>query len=419
VIDLLNHKYYTDHSSPLIRHGKEDICNAFCSIVTNICANIIAGYFSRQERIAQPVFAMGGVVNISHILWNYIGGFAALERCVGLPRELRIIAISELLFNTESIRPIDIHVHSRGLTALSMLNKHDCLSALHIRTSDAGINVELCNRLINSTYVEDDAIPLLLPAPNYAPSIICSPETECFQDPSPHQSYSSFCDDIVIALTLRSGARQLANQVDTYLQALRHVQDTLKSKVHVLIDGDAKSKQPVSHALSTSAALLQESLEYSQMESTNLIGLDIDQQIRSLKSCSTFVTYVSGGNAKFLGFCSAVGVLIGPESQPVLAGKRDLHSVCKKQPDYVSSAYLQAFTQGDSFGVYHDTEGYERLIKPPLLLLNQQTSRQIEESAPINTFNQVFSIDSLTIADAIMKTLRANWLIYTGHSAGF
>lgn len=413
IIDFASLTYYTDCSSPLFRNNHQQVIKSISTVIINIIANILAGFFNFKRKSAAPVLVVGGVTNISHILWNYIGGLAVLERCDLLLSNINIVAISELLFDVDELTSLDFSfLYTKGIKALTQLRSLNCLSALHVRFSDAGINPNVCSKLLaDSTKFMCTEVETAILNPTTLPTIS---KTIKNTSPSLHHTSLAASLDKIITITLRCGKRKLIDQANTYFNALRLVRENLGSDIQVLIDGHSKSTLPIPKEILEESNRLESDLIESGINSINLIGLDIYSQINLIANSNSFVTYLSGGNAKFIGFCSIIGVLIGPHCPMVLNGKRDLPTVCKARPGNVEQAYLETFSSDDSFGVYHDTAAYQYLVNPSLVLHDEMTKASNDADKEIqDSFNKEFLIDPSVIAHGILKTLKFNSLLHS------
>jgi hypothetical protein len=139
--------------------------------------------------------------------------------------------------------------------------------------------------------------------------------------------------------------------------------------------------------------------------------LPIDEQIIVFRSLNSYLTYVSGGNVKFIGFSRCLGLAIGPKSNFVEKSSISFEDACisTKLNRELALKFLDKKYQ---FCLSHDYVGYNRSLLPPIICQSL-----VEESTDVDIdyykdFNLDFEDVSLKLISAINYSFCSNPIYY-------
>mgnify|MGYP003337037910 CR=1 FL=1 len=107
VIDFKSQKWFSKHTSPLMR------ANTFEQFTASCVRNIAVWYFliryspvieyKRQNIVNSPYIYIGGAPNPSHIIWNYLGGISFAANASPELVNVEIVQSTDMLFSLQSI----------------------------------------------------------------------------------------------------------------------------------------------------------------------------------------------------------------------------------------------------------------------------------------------------------------------------
>jgi hypothetical protein len=145
----------------------------------------------------------------------------------------------------------------------------------------------------------------------------------------------------------------------------------------------------------------------AKVDFQSAIGLTIEDQVLIYKDLDSYLTYTSGGNAKFIGFNKRIGVVIGPDSEEIAHAKKSLSDVIANSRVMAELAQI-IFLSEDVFVVSHDYTGYAHELSPDLLCLGDpvsKTNSNTTDRTSNSSFHNDFWMDSSSVIAALKKSL--------------
>jgi hypothetical protein len=398
VVDFKNKLIFSTESSPITR-GPD-----YTRSITMIARNIIAwiyytSKFSKHQHPAKRYLFTGGTVNPSHIIWNFLGGANLLNKIRRFYKvDYDIIQTSDLLFESDKIFDNIINVSSLSpIRQVEYLCANGMSHATAIRLTDNGINPHFCEDLCGNFIARRMRH-------EYSSTLSEKPFRQYFQD----MGFSK-CR---IGITVRAGRRKVLDQVGFLVEVIKGLTDALE-QVTIIFDGSATGNMAsikiendiatqVSRRFRTEHPDLQAKVDFQ-----SAIGLTIEEQVLIYKDLDSYLTYTSGGNAKFIGFNKRIGVVIGPDSEEIAHAKKSLSDVIANSRVMAELAQI-VFLSEDVFVVSHDYTGYAHELSPDLLCLGDpvsKTNSNTIDGTPKSSFHNDFRMDSSYVIAALKKSL--------------
>lgn len=409
VVDFGSRTYFTDQSSPKLRPF--NIINGIHNIIASIVAWTLLTTKPAQDTHL-PSIILGGSPNPSHSLWNYIGGLDLLQDFSKPKESYAALMVTDLIF--PSPYPYSYHDVSR-LSAIEKyvyINNTSCFgSDIWIRLSDAGFNPRTSRLIIEHIHE----------------ALTISDSQVCCSQLNPESSHN--IDSIVrlaanrnstvrLVVTLRAGRRKVSNQV-TWLSELIDYLVNVIGQMELVLDASTASLRNITirNAEIQQAELLiaqdriQERLSDGSLSVKNLVGASIGEQLLNYARCDAFLTYTSGGNAKFTGFLRQFGVAIGPDSKAV---RREIFSLDQCRNMHVRiPALLSSLVPDASFFIPHDRVAYSAKLTPLLIHVGEQrdapSSSSIENTPSLDgDFNSDFLLPIVPVARSLIASIVVN-----------
>jgi hypothetical protein len=404
VYDFKNKRFFSTDSSPVTR----DASNSMRLILRNITAwsilhnQYLATCNQQKHTDRKPYIYVGGAPNPSHILWNYLGGVRFAVNCVGSDRFDSVICSTDLLFSMPDygLELQSLHTYSE-LERIRILADRGYGGSISLRFTAAGLNPNVCREVSSSSNHG-----LVKPSSAVELGKLCLEKLLDF----PHITASP---DVVL-LSIRSGKRKIANQACFFLELIKCL---LANREHlwIILDGSSKggwsqAEQDSSIAqtiISTANASL--GIDGQRLSIRSAIGISISDQTLSYRFISSYLTYVSGGNAKIIPFCNRSGVVVGPSSHIVDNAMISLDDAIGKTGLQKNPAGY-AFDQNDKFLLSHDYSGYSSLIIPPHAISGIPISHDQSSLGNAQTveFNSDFDLDPHVAHRSLEKCLLYN-----------
>ena len=404
VYDFKNRHFFSTGSSPVTRN----VSNGMRSVLRNITAwTILHNQYlatSNQQTHAdrKPYIYVGGAPNPSHILWNYLGGIRFAVKCVGSDRFDSVVCSTDLLFSMPDygLELKSLHTYNE-LERIRLLVDRGYGSSISLRFTDAGLNPNVCREVSSgcnrglaspssSIGIRKHVLENILGFPH----ITASPD--------------------VILLSIRSGKRKIVNQANFFLELIKCL---LANREHLWIVLDGSSEGGWSQAEQDSiiaktiisAANTSLGIDGQRLSIRSAIGISISDQTLSYRFINSYLTYVSGGNAKIVPFCNRSGVVVGPSSHIVDNAMISLDDAIEKTGLQKSPASY-AFDLNDKFLLSHDYSGYSSLIIPPHAISGSPVRQDQSGLGSERTveFNSDFTLDPHGAHRSLEKCLLYN-----------
>lgn len=347
-----------------------------------------------QQGEVRSFLFVGGAPNPSHIIWNYIGGYDLLARSGRNNLIDSVIISSDLLFKDpfKGKNVIDVSSLSQ-IDRIKNLSENGVGSGLCVRLTDGAINSKVCERI-------------------YADSVR-NMFYETTETPSDDR-IGKFSEKKAkrIAVTIRSGTRQLDQQVEVFPLIFKGLIEKY-NHLEILFDGSSSgswSHEAVDQDIAKGIVDRFRSLYPDFVDKivfNSVIGRPINYQILAYRTIDSFLSYVSGGNVKLIGFSSVMGVLMGPSSKVVSSSGLDIENAClrtKMQKEIASVC----FQPSQIFCMSHDFVGYESTFYPPLLCTGSTIKNEDGLSTDKDDFNSNFTIEPNELLDALISSIRYN-----------
>lgn len=421
VIDFVDRVYYTDRSSPKMRSDDPSI--SIRSLVQNLLAWHLAKASESSGLTAIKVnILLGGTVNLSHILWNYLGGIEVLRRTGSLDGEYNLVQISNLLYpiNHLPAHPLDL-ASSDPLGQIIALAKLGMSSGLWIRCSDAGNSPILVRNLLAANRINE----AIQPKEHTGQLVMCeslADVSEALRDTKAIRETGRINIDpneVSIAMQIRCHNRSLKNQELVFAQIIEILSDNL-SCLHIILDGSSKGANPQNiHKEQDVACSIQANdmivnlVREGRLHISTTIGIELVDQLQLYSQINTYLAYASGGLVKFTALSSFAGTAIAPETDHMMSSSHYLQDL---DPAFFINHELASylFSSSTKFLMWHDNIGYGNLNCPVNVLFGknvdetlgpQDGSRLISREA---TFDASFVLSAESICLNILRCVVYN-----------
>lgn len=425
VIDFVDRLYYSDGGSPKMRSNDPSL--SIHSLVLNLLAwNLAQLSESSSSNTSKLNILLGGTVNLSHILWNYLGGIEVLRRTGCLDGEYNLVQISNLLFpvNHLPVRPLDLS-SSDPLSQVLALAKLGLSSSLWIRCSDAGNSPLLAKKILSADSSGYTAKSIQL-IEQQSTSRVSENLYHLFPLSNNFQSLPDGLknNEVSIAITLRCTSRSLGSQGMVFAEAIALLADKIPS-LHVILDGSSKGASPIVIAKEKEIAdIIQSSkailalINSGSLRISSTVEMKLSDQLQLYRHINTFLTYASGGMVKFTAFCSFLGTVIGPEANELLCQSHFLQDLDNA---YIINQKLALllFPSSCRFLMWHDHIGYANLNQPVSMLLGKLIDGSNDSQNDPKLILREKAFDSsfhLSAEDICLNILRC--LVYNKISTG-
>lgn len=320
VIDFVDRVYYTDRTST--KMVLDDPSISIRSLILNLLAWHLAKVSESIELDAPKANTLlGGSINLTHILWNYLGGIEVLRRSNLLNYDYNLVQTSSLLFPVDHlpVSPIDISSFN-PLDQVFALAKLGLISGLWIRCSDAGINPTLAKNLLVAHHINKN----IHPKEHETEQIKC----ESFIDTT--NALNRFMaiqepiranndpNEVSIAMQIRCHNRFLINQELVYTQIIQILSDSLPC-LHIILDGSSKGadfsviqkEQEVACSIQANDKI-KSLVQAKRLRISTTIGINLVDQLQLFTHINTYLGYASGGLVKLIAFCRFLGTAMSP-----------------------------------------------------------------------------------------------------------
>ena len=426
VIDFVDRIYYSDRSSPKMRSDDPSLS------IYNLVLNLLGW---RLTQISEPAksntpkinIMLGGSVNLSHILWNYLGGIEVLRRTGFLDGEYNLVQISNLLYPVDHLprQPMDIS-SSDPLSQIKALAKFGLSSGLWIRCSDAGNSPLLAEKLLSADSSGNIYKSIQLVEQQNSSKVSNNIENlfpivdDKFQ--SPLDCFKN--NEVSIAITLRCTNRSLNNQGLIFAETIALLSDKL-SFLHVILDGSSKGANSIAIAKEKEIAAIIQSNDVivaltkaGNLRISSTVEMKLSDQSQLYRHVDTYLTYLSGGMVKIAAFCNSLGTAIGPESYEIL---HQCHLLQDLDDAYFLNQELASrlFTSSCRFAMMHDYVGYGNINRPFSMLLGKVIDGSNDSQGDSRLIKREKAFDSsfeLSAEDIYLNLLRC--LVYNKISSG-
>jgi len=401
--------YYMHGWSPITRHLKEGLFSMLKSI--------IAWYFyakkstrcmsdlTSEKDISKSCLLLGGALNPSHIIWNYIGGLELVTRS-GNHRNIDfIVQTSELYYplTIEESKHLKLH-HMDPFRQIEELVSLGLDNSLFARLSDAGNNPKVCENIHNRSISKF--------ALGHGVSQDILSRTENLWHPSKNKS-------IRIVVSIRAGRRKIVDQVSFFISIFVKLLEVVPS-LEIIFDGSAagpSSNQELEIEIAREIAngfSSQHLTIASCISFEHVIGEPMEYQSLVYKGADTYITYFSGGNAKILNFIKGIGVLMTPNSETSVKYLKKFDYMRADRTSLSQEISSFIFSENDIFVISHDYEGYSSEFLPPLLCTGEPFESSIVPSGTAGYdqhFHGDFHLDAGLVSSKLLKCISYNNLL--------
>lgn len=409
VFNFRDHTFFTHGWSPITRHLKEGLVSMLKSITAWYFYSKIPALNHLKEASASKkgntCLLIGGALNPSHIIWNYIGGLELAARA-GKQEEIDfIVQTSDLYY------PLHVdeskHVNLYNLEPLQQIQELAQLGFAHslfVRLSDAGNNPKVCEQIRNRSISK------------IARSLGVSPGIQPHLPNSLHPSNSK---PVRIVVSIRTGRRKIVEQVNFFVEIFASLIQAL-SKLEIIFDGSAvgpssNQEREIEIAREIADAFSSKHQQISTLISfEHAIGETMEYQSLVYNGADSYVTYFSGGNAKILNFINGIGILMTPSSSTSAKYLRRFGYNSANGTALSQDISACVFNEDDVFVVSHDYEGYSSELLPPLLCTGDALEGSIESNMPAGydkQFHGDFVLDPDAVAKQLIKCINYNRLL--------
>jgi hypothetical protein len=412
IINFKARTYYSDFTSPKLRVNTYPSC--LMSVAASIVAwiSVVASKSANNGDKASIALFTGGSPNPSHAHWNYLGGLNLFAKLIKDFDNVHTLQLTDLIF-PNPYKCFQLH----NVSALSPIKKYQYLAAnkeiaqpLWVRFSDAGLNPVVSNDIAHKVaeMVETDT-SLKAGASSLInggrPFAFTPPKVIQHIIPGPQHS---------IVLTLRGGRRKIYKQAQTYADLIEQLVRVLGS-LTIFLDGSTNSvnNQAIKTSESKEFALLSEISAIKRLVSTgklvlvNLLNSCIDIQLCHFAGCSTFLTYSSGGNAKFCPFLRQAGIVVGPSCETSRSAV--LSMVAAYEAGVFIPNHWKTLFPNELIYVPHDRIAYSHLLTPSIARNCQPVNLLVDEVQHFNPdFQQDFFLDVDSTSALMLALIHAN-----------
>jgi hypothetical protein len=403
--------YFSHGWSPITRQMKDGI--------SSMLKSVISWYFytkksflnqpktSLAAKEVQTYLLLGGALNPSHIIWNYLGGLDLATRTGNCNNIDYVVQTTDMFysFNVEAHKYIRLD-HMQPLHQIKKLVDMGLNHSLCAKLSDAGNNPRVADsiyKLSVGRMARDLGI-----VPGVQPRL-------------PNSLYSFNNKPVRIVVSIRTGRRKIDQQVNFFVSIFALLLECIP-QIQIIFDGSAAG--PTSNQeqeLEVSRSIVAEFSKRHQSIASSIsyehaIGESMGFQSIVYKGADSYITYFSGGNAKILNFIKGIGVLMSPISETsakYLGGFN--FKVANKSGLCVDIASC-VFSESDIFVQSHDYVGYGSDFQPPLLCMGEpieSTSKSINRAGFDNNFHGDFVLDPNIVSQQLLKCIYYNSLMYS------
>jgi hypothetical protein len=394
VIDFQQKKYFASGSSGQMR-GKNSSAE-----VERIVRQIIIMYIycilnKEKEFVEKKSFLyIGGAPVPSHIIWNYIGGYELLKNA-GIQNKIDgVLKTNNILFeynfDTQVYDSVDLNFRDKVANYFGL----GFGKSIVVRLTDAAVNPKTCDEIYNQSIAKYKNDPLNR-------DLLIS-----------NIKNSSLNRYIRVALTIRVSNRSISNQTEFYTEIVKILINNFQY-LEIIFDGS--SDGPRSHAdreFQVAVSIVENIRNCypelgEKIKFNHLIGHNINFQIMVYRSLDSYLTYVSGGNAKFIGFARCMGVVFGPDSKPIRDSSISFQDACNLKMINEEIA-LDFLDQNYSFCMSHDYIGLNNEILPPIMCPGLvHPNPDIE-----NDFYSDFHLNPDLVGKKLIDALSYNLIVY-------
>jgi hypothetical protein len=409
VFDFKNHTYFAHGWSPITRNLKEGISSMLKSIVTWY-------FYTKQTALKskdlssitnkrQTYLLLGGALNPSHIIWNYIGGLDLATRTDNCKNIDFVVQTSDLFypFKVETQKHLRVDHMEPQLQIQELVNK-GLNHSLCVKLSDAGNNPGVCDLICNisvSKMAHDLGIK-----PGVKPQL-----------PNFLHSFNSKPARIIVSI--RTGRRKIVEQVDFFVKVFAALLENL-TQLQVIFDGSAagpasqqEKELEISRLIASEFSRKHHSIS-SGIFYEHAIGKSMEFQSLVYKGADSYITYASGGNAKILNFIKSIGVLMAPVSETSAKYLTTFNFKAAHKSGLSSDIAPYIFSESDIFAQSHDYVGYGRDCQPSILCMGESLEGACELGSPAgydDKFHGDFVLDPDIVSQQLLKCIYYNNLM--------
>lgn len=419
VINFNARSYYSDSTSPKFRLRTYARC--LNSVAASIAAwlLIIASKYTDNVGKTSVALLTGGSPNPSHAHWNYLGGLHLFNSLFGDNNPVHALQLSDLIFPNPYAN-IRLHDVSR-LTPIERYHylaaTKDIVQPIWLRFSAGGLNPHVSVDIARKVRERVGSDVSLIVG---ASSLIHGGRPLAFSSPSLIQ-YRNLVTQHTIVLTVRGGRRKIYEQAQSYAALVEQLVSVL-GRLTVFIDGSTNSlrNQTIKNLESSQYAMLSNEPAVQKLASSgklvlvSLLNTSIEEQLCHYANCSTFLTYRSGGSAKFSAFLRQAGIVVGPISDVAQRGVFSLDAALEAGVN-IPNNWTTLF-HNELIYVPHDRVAYSHLLTPSIARNCQPVSSGVNNNKHIYApdFQQDFSMDISSIAALILAVIHANsFMVYS------
>lgn len=314
---------------------------------------------------------VGGNDNIGHFIWNYLGGVIVYKDLLAPALCLDVVSLSDNFQLDHALIKLTRARCYLDLSSSAWPDKHRFLS-------DAASKTTLVR--LTGFGLLDNAI--LQPASRLALD---------------HQSES-----VNVILTVRSTSRSLINQRNIYLSLSEALYARFGDHLNIIIDAPCSQSSGV-----TSPPCFDEEAEVGELidllnrkgiRTMSLFGRSLLEQADYASSATCILSYISGGNMKFLGLAACPVLLMSPDCDLLRRSVRaidDVRVFYSLSEDEIKSLSHLSF--------FYDPAYYSYSERQPMLIVFHPDN--VETIDPAKGFHSGFKIESGLIIQTVIASI--------------
>lgn len=417
VIDFKNKQFWIEHIGRPVDKYNSWIRHTATGI---LCHELLKRFLpfdniNVKDSTSRATLVVGGAVNPSHILWNYLGGLCLAQQLGCIDKASNVAVVSNLLWKAEAIVAdyLDLSAIDSSYAKLMKMSYTYGRHFIPIRLSDAGCNPITVKALIshadlmatgynlesqersydlkNKTHIEtcplqsQSRINKLRELKGMlGDSFMCSSSSEYLE------CIAGVPDRLVrLCITIRASSRRtFQNQIDCYAYIIKGLTCIIPN-LEIVFDGPAEDSNDTGASKRLPENLVYESLqrELQSLPSSsgsltvcNLIGETLENQIKCYSKSDGFITIISGGQNKLTLFSNRLGLVLGPKCPETLANVIHIKNL-KDSENFNYRHASSVFEPTDKFRIVHDVVAYKTQVIPPLYILGNPKDRDSGDSS--------------------------------------